>query len=55
MHLTVLAVPDCPNAPVLKDRLAAVLGGRAGVSVSHQVISDEDEEPGGACAARPRC
>jgi len=43
MHLTVLAVPGCPNAPVLKDRLAAVLGGRAGVSVSHQVISDEDE------------
>ena len=43
MHLTVLAVPGCPNAPVLKDRLAAVLGGRAGVSVSYQVISDEDE------------
>ena len=43
MHLTVLAVPGCPNAPVLEDRLATVLGGRAGVSVSHQVISDEDE------------
>jgi Alkylmercury lyase len=43
MHLTVLAVPGCPNVPVLKDRLAAVLGGRAGVSVSHQVIFDEDE------------
>jgi len=24
MQLTVLAVPDCPNAPVLDDRLAAV-------------------------------
>lgn len=43
MRLTVLAVPGCPNAPVLSDRLAAVLPGRAGVSVSHQVISDEDE------------
>jgi hypothetical protein len=43
MQLTVLAGPGCPNAPVLKDRLAAVLGGQAGVSVSHQVISDEDE------------
>jgi hypothetical protein len=43
MHLTVLAVPGCPNVPVLQDRLAAVLGGRAGVSVSHQVICDEDE------------
>jgi hypothetical protein len=31
MHLTVLAVPDCPNAPALEDRLAAVLHGRAGV------------------------
>jgi hypothetical protein len=43
MHLKVLAVPDCPNAPVLKGRLAAVLGGRADVSVSHQMISDESE------------
>ena len=43
MQLTVLAVPGCPNAPVLGDRLAAVLDGRAGVSVSHRVISDEGE------------
>ena len=43
MQLTVLAVLDCPNAPLLGDRLAAVLDGRAGVSVSQQVISDEGE------------
>ncbi len=43
MHLTVLAVPDCPNAPVLDDRLSVVLDSRAGVSVAHQVVSDEDE------------
>jgi predicted DsbA family dithiol-disulfide isomerase len=43
MKLTVLAVPDCPNAPVLADRLAAVLHGRADVPVSHQVISDAGE------------
>jgi predicted DsbA family dithiol-disulfide isomerase len=43
MELTVLAVPGCPNAPVLADRLAAVLPARADVSVSHQVISDEGE------------
>jgi predicted DsbA family dithiol-disulfide isomerase len=43
MQLTVLAVPGCPNAPVLAERLAAVLHGRADVSVSHQVISDEGE------------
>jgi len=41
MQLTVLAVPDCPNAPVLDDRLAVVLQSRAGVSVSHEVISSE--------------
>lgn len=43
MQLTVLAVADCPHAPVLGDRLAAVLAGRAGVWVSHQVISDDGE------------
>jgi hypothetical protein len=43
MHLTVLAVPGCPHAPVLEDRLAAVLDSRAGVSVSHQVVSEGGE------------
>jgi hypothetical protein len=43
MQLTVLAVPGCPNAPVLGDRLAAVVDGRPGVSVSRQMISDEGE------------
>lgn len=43
MHLTVLSVPDCPNAPVMEGRLAAILDGQEGVSVSHQVIPDEDE------------
>ena len=43
MDLTVLATPGCPNAPVLRDRLAAVVDGRAGVSVAHQMISDEGE------------
>ena len=43
MHLTVLAEPGCPNAPVLKDRLSAVLDGRAGISLSQKVISDAGE------------
>jgi len=43
MHLIVLAVPDCPNAPVLEQRLATVLEHRAGVSVSREVISTEGE------------
>jgi hypothetical protein len=55
MQLTVLAVPGCPSVPVLRDRLAAVLDGRAGVSVSQQVVSDEGEAARRACAARPRC
>ena len=46
MQLTVLAVPGCPNAPVLEDRLAAVLDGRAGVWVSLQVVSEEGETAG---------
>lgn len=41
MQLTILAVPGCPNAPVLKDRLAAILDGRADITVSHQAISSE--------------
>jgi predicted DsbA family dithiol-disulfide isomerase len=43
MHLTILAEATCPNAPVLTDRLAAAVDRRADVSVSHQVICDEDE------------
>jgi hypothetical protein len=43
MQLTVLAVPNCPNALVLDDRLAAVLEGRADVSVAHELISDADQ------------
>lgn len=41
MQLTVLAVPGCPNAAVLDDRLEAILRDRAGVSVSHEVIADQ--------------
>lgn len=43
MHLTVLAVPDCPNAPVLEARLAAVVDGGADVSVTREVITDDSE------------
>jgi hypothetical protein len=43
MHVTVLAVPGCPNASVLGARLAEAMEGRAGVSVTHEVISDEGE------------
>ena len=42
MDLTVLAVPDCPNVMLLEERLAQVLEGRRDVTVSRQVIADED-------------
>jgi hypothetical protein len=40
MELTVLAVPDCPNAPVLEERLAEALVGRPAVPVVRQLITD---------------
>lgn len=43
MRVTVLAVPGCPNAALLDERLAQVLEGRNDVSVSRQVIEDERE------------
>jgi hypothetical protein len=43
MRVMVLAVPDCPNAMLLDERLAHVLAGRRDVAVSHQVIDDEQE------------
>jgi hypothetical protein len=46
MHLTVLAVPGCPNAALLEEQLASVLEGRPGVTVSRHVIADEAEAVG---------
>ena len=43
MHLTVLAVPDCPNVLLLEECLAHVLEGRRDVIVSRHVIDDEQE------------
>jgi hypothetical protein len=40
MELTVLAVPGCPNAPVLVQRLADALAGQDGVTVGRRVIAD---------------
>ena len=39
MELTVLAVPGCPNAPVLERRLAVALAGRPSVTVTRHVIA----------------
>jgi hypothetical protein len=43
VHLTVLAVPGCPNADLLEQRLTQVLEGRSDVTVSRHEISDQDQ------------
>jgi hypothetical protein len=39
-ELTVLAVPDCPNASVLQQRLAGLVAGRPAVTVTRRDITD---------------
>jgi hypothetical protein len=43
MELMVLAVPDCPGALVLEQRLAGLLAGRPGVTVTRRVVGDPAE------------
>jgi len=43
MELTLLAVPGCPNARALEQRLAGLLAGRPEVTVTRRVISDAAE------------
>jgi hypothetical protein len=42
MELTVLAVPDCPNAPLLEARLSQVLEGLPGVTLRRVELADLD-------------
>lgn len=41
LEVTVLAVPGCPNEPVLRDRLAQVLSDYPDATVTRRVIRDE--------------
>ena len=43
MELVLLTVPDCPNAAVFEERLAAALAGRPGTAVRHREVADERE------------
>ncbi len=43
MDVTVLSVPECPNARLLDERLAIAAAGVAGVRVTRRVIHDEQE------------
>lgn len=38
-----LTVPDCPNAPLLEQRLTEALAGVPGVAVQRRVIADDTE------------
>jgi hypothetical protein len=41
MELTLLTVPDCPNAAVFEERLTAALTSHPGPTVRHREIADE--------------
>jgi hypothetical protein len=43
MELTLLTVPDCPNAAAFEERLAAALAGRPGAVVRRREVADELE------------
>src|SRR6266567_8232827 len=43
MELTLLTVPDCPNAAALEERLAAALASHPGAVVRRRVITSELE------------
>ena len=43
MHLTVLAVPDCPNVKLLEQHLFQALEGHHDVTVSRHEIADENQ------------
>jgi len=43
MELTLLTVPDCPNAAAFEESLAAALSGRPGAVVRCRVITGERE------------
>lgn len=53
MELTILAVPDCPNAAVLEERLAAVLADYPGAVFRRRQVADEREAAETGMAGSP--
>lgn len=43
MHLTILAVPGCPNAVLLEERVTSVLADHGHVTVSRHLITTAEE------------
>lgn len=53
MELTMLAVPDCPNAVALEERLAVVLADYPGAVVRRRNVADEREAAETGMAGSP--
>ncbi len=53
MQVTVFAVPGCPHLPLLEERLARVLDGLPGVTVSRQVIVTQGDAAGSGTHGSP--
>lgn len=47
MRITILTVPDCPNVPVVRERIAAALGGRS-AEVEVVEVREQERPPAGA-------
>jgi hypothetical protein len=43
MRIDVLTVPDCPNGPVVIERLSQALAGRAGVQAETRVVDTAEQ------------
>jgi hypothetical protein len=43
MDLTVLAVPECPTADVLYERLAVALAGRTDIAITRRTVTDDEQ------------
>src|SRR5437588_1457312 len=53
MELTVLTVPECPHAPLLRDRLAEALAGRDDVRVTWREVAGDAEARGAGMRGSP--
>jgi hypothetical protein len=55
MELTLLTVPDCPNAAAFEERLVAVLAGCPDAVIRRREGASELEAAEAGCSARQRC
>ena len=53
MDVTVLAIPGCPGAALLEERLAAAVRGLPGVRVTRRVITSQAQAAGAGMRGSP--